>query len=165
MCSRENQSNHCQCNHNNNCCQCNYCQSYSQRNYCQSDPSNISIPQFPQPAIVSGFIPANGENPQKIEGDFTVTKNTQKPGVYVVRYIPPFSELPPGTSNPVMIQAFRPLESINYSNCGFGSNTDDVFAFAVVANVQGFKYITFEIVNDHVVQKDLDAKFTSLGLR
>lgn len=142
---RKSRSSH---NHSNGC-QCDCCQAVS----------------LPQPAIVAGFIPANGQNPQKKEGDFTVTKNAQKPGVYTVRYNPPFVSLPPGAANPVMIQAFRPLEFARCSCGGFGSNTDDTFAFVVAFNVQGFKYITFEFVNDRVIQKDLDVDFTAMGMR
>lgn len=137
---------------------------------CQANHGSCGCcPSEPTPALVgktiSGSIRANGQISQKIEGDFTVTKSAEAPGVYTVRYNPPFVSLPPGAANPVMIQAFRPLEFARCSCGGFGSNTDDTFAFVVAFNVQGFKYITFEFVNDRVIQKDLDVDFTAMGMR
>jgi hypothetical protein len=153
--------NHCQCDHcrstwhhDQNHCKCEYYQSN------RSDVSDVSLLPLPEPAIISGFIPANGQNPVKSSGDFAVRKSEDKKGVYSVLYNPPFAALPPGTNNPVMVQAYLPL----VSNRGFRSNTDNTFAFVVTANVRGFKYITFEFINDHVIQRDLDADFTSMGL-
>ncbi|MFE4124425.1 hypothetical protein [Priestia sp. YIM B13486] len=147
MAKRQNRHN----NFYSNNCQCDNCQ------------SNALTTQLVGKTI-SGFIPANGQNPRKLEGDFVVTKSTEAPGVYTVRYNPRFDALIPGLSNPIMIQAFLPLTSNNCNNTDSFGLSPNVFASVLNYNTDGFRYLTFQIIDDQIVQKDLDVQFAAFGL-
>ncbi|KIL77499.1 hypothetical protein [Bacillus badius] len=150
MSTRKNRSNG---DDSHDCCQANH----GSCGCCPSEPTPALVGK-----TISGSIRANGQISQKIEGDFTVTKSAEAPGVYTVRYNPPFAALIPGLPAPVMTQAFLPLVC-NSSDFIFGGNAN-VFAYVLNYSPDGFKYVTFQIIDDQVIQKDLDVQFAAFGL-
>jgi hypothetical protein len=63
-----------------------------------------------------------------------------------------------------MMQAFLPILTSNCDDSHLLGLSPNIFAFALNYSPEGFKYLTFQIVDDQIIQKDADIQFAAFGL-